>query len=129
MNRTAKRVVNRILSYLLGANRLRRANAHCCVRRRSCGRIGRGALRSLGMAPTGGSSSASCAAIVERVAFVGQVIDRFVWMRKVRLFVCSSVYEGFGNAIVEALACGTPVVSTDCPYGPREILQEGAAGS
>jgi glycosyltransferase involved in cell wall biosynthesis len=65
----------------------------------------------------------------ERVAFVGQVIDRFVWMRKVRLFVCSSVYEGFGNAIVEALACGTPVVSTDCPYGPREILQEGAAGS
>ena len=50
-------------------------------------------------------------------------------MMRARLAVCASVYEGLGNAIIEALACGTPVVSTDCPYGPAEILQGGRYGA
>jgi glycosyltransferase involved in cell wall biosynthesis len=50
-------------------------------------------------------------------------------MMRARLAVCSSVYEELGNAIIEALACGTPVVATDCPYGPGEILQNGRYGT
>jgi glycosyltransferase involved in cell wall biosynthesis len=67
--------------------------------------------------------------IAGRVIFVGQVSDPFAWLMRARVAVCASVYEGLGNAIVEALACGTPVVSTDCPYGPREILQGGRYGT
>jgi glycosyltransferase involved in cell wall biosynthesis len=44
------------------------------------------------------------------------------------LFVCSSRREGLGNAIIEAMARGVPVVSVDCPFGPRRLLRDGAAG-
>jgi glycosyltransferase involved in cell wall biosynthesis len=67
--------------------------------------------------------------LADRVIFVGQVPDPFVWMMRARLAICSSIYEGLCNAIIEAVACGTPVVSTDCPYGPREILQGGRYGT
>jgi glycosyltransferase involved in cell wall biosynthesis len=66
--------------------------------------------------------------IADRVTFVGQVADPFPWMQRARVAVCSSIYEGLCNAIIEALACGTPVVSTNCPYGPAEILQGGRHG-
>jgi glycosyltransferase involved in cell wall biosynthesis len=64
-----------------------------------------------------------------RIIFTGQVADPFVWMMRARVAICASVYEGLCNAIIEALACGTPVVSTNCPYGPVEILQGGRYGA
>ena len=67
--------------------------------------------------------------LAERVFFPGYVDDPFAWLQRASLLVSSSVYEGLGNAIIEALACGTPVVSTDCPYGPREILAGGRFGT
>jgi glycosyltransferase involved in cell wall biosynthesis len=64
-----------------------------------------------------------------RIVFTREVADPFAWMMRARVAVCSSVYEGLCNAIIEALACGTPVVSTNCPYGPREILKDGRYGT
>jgi len=58
----------------------------------------------------------------------GFVANPFAYMARAAVFVLSSAYEGFGNALVEALACGCPVVSTDCPSGPAEILEGGAYG-
>ena len=66
--------------------------------------------------------------INERVIFAGFHRDPTPFYKTADLFVLSSDYEGFGNVIVEALACGTPVVSTDCPSGPGEILDGGRFG-
>lgn len=66
--------------------------------------------------------------IAPLVELVGFVSDPAPWMAHASLFVLSSRYEGLGNVLVEALAAGAPVVSTDCPSGPREILEDGKLG-
>lgn len=64
----------------------------------------------------------------EDVALVGFEANPFKYMSRARLFVLSSDWEGLPGALVQALACGCPVVSTDCPSGPREILKNGQLG-
>ena len=56
------------------------------------------------------------------VVFVGNAGNPFAYMGKSDIFILSSYMEGFPNVIVEAMACGLPIISTDCYTGPREIL-------
>lgn len=62
--------------------------------------------------------------IAERVTFTGTVLNPYPWMKHAKLFVLSSEKEGLGIVLVESLACGTPVVSVDCPGGIRDVLVE-----
>src|SRR5690606_37479311 len=66
--------------------------------------------------------------INENVIMPGFQLNPYTWMAASQLYVMSSRYEGFPNSLVQALACGTPVVSCDCPTGPREILEDGKWG-
>ncbi|WP_308916548.1 glycosyltransferase [Jannaschia sp. LMIT008] len=72
---------------------------------------------------------ASDLGIADRVHFAGFQKNPYAWMTHSALFVMSSRHEGFPNALLEAMACGTPVVSTDCPTGPHEILDGGRWGA
>ncbi|GAB4348865.1 MAG: glycosyltransferase [Immundisolibacter sp.] len=66
--------------------------------------------------------------IAADVRMPGFVPNPLAYMRRARLFVLSSAWEGLPTVLIEALACGCPVVSTDCPSGPREILDGGRYG-
>jgi glycosyltransferase involved in cell wall biosynthesis len=66
--------------------------------------------------------------INEDVDLPGFVEDPYPYMAHADLFAFTSRWEGLGLVLVEALALGTPVVSTDCPSGPSEILQQGRFG-
>jgi len=67
--------------------------------------------------------------IAGRVDFPGWIANPFALMSRARLFVLSSRYEGLSNVLIEAMACGCPVVSTDCPHGAREVLENGKWGA
>lgn len=66
--------------------------------------------------------------LAEDVALPGFIDNPYAYMRHADVFVLSSRWEGFGNVLVEAMTCGTPVISTDCPSGPTEILENGKWG-
>ncbi len=73
-------------------------------------------------------------ALIQKLGLQGEVdmpgfVDNpYAYMKRSAVFVLSSRWEGFGNVLVEAMACGVPVVSTNCPYGPSEILEGGRLG-
>jgi glycosyltransferase involved in cell wall biosynthesis len=62
------------------------------------------------------------------VSMPGFQRNPYAFMSRSTVLVVASVWEGFSNVLVEAMACGTNVVSTDCPFGPAEILENGRFG-
>jgi glycosyltransferase involved in cell wall biosynthesis len=66
--------------------------------------------------------------VSEDVALPGFVENPYPYLRQSALFVLSSAWEGLPTVLIEALALGAPIVSTDCPSGPAEILSNGRYG-
>ncbi len=66
--------------------------------------------------------------IQEKIHFLGNVDNPFYYLSKSNLFVLTSETEGFPNVLVEAMACGLPVIASDCKSGPREILADNKYG-
>ena len=64
----------------------------------------------------------------QHATLAGFVSNPLPWYKHAKLFVLPSLYEGLPNALIEAVACGTPVLATDCPSGPGEILDGGRCG-
>ena len=60
--------------------------------------------------------------ITDSVLFTGRTKNPYKYMRNSDCYVLASLFEGFPNAMVEAMACGCPIIAADCKSGPREIL-------
>ncbi|GLI55167.1 glycosyl transferase [Propionigenium maris DSM 9537] len=63
-----------------------------------------------------------------KAILMGGVENPYPWLKKAKLFVHSSKYEGLPTVLIEAMILGKGVVSSDCPTGPREILRDGSCG-
>jgi glycosyltransferase involved in cell wall biosynthesis len=68
-------------------------------------------------------------ALHDRLTFAGALWNPFPYLKRCDLFCLSSRYEGMPGALLEAMACGVPVLATDCPSSPREILAGGEYGT
>jgi glycosyltransferase involved in cell wall biosynthesis len=66
--------------------------------------------------------------VAELVQFLGECENPFPYMAAATALVLTSDYESFGNVIVEAMALGTPTISTNCPYGPADIIYDKQSG-
>jgi glycosyltransferase involved in cell wall biosynthesis len=66
--------------------------------------------------------------ISDKVIMPGFVRNPFAYMSKAKVFVLSSIYEGLPNVLLQAASLGVPIVATDCPSGPKEILENGKWG-
>ncbi len=66
--------------------------------------------------------------IEEDVIFTGYQSNPYKYIKKSDIFIHSCYFEGFANSIIEAMACGVPVISVDCPYGPGFIIKNGENG-
>ncbi len=66
--------------------------------------------------------------LTTQVFFTGRINNPFPILKKSEIFVLSSRYEGLGMVLLEAMACGLPIVSTDCPSGPSEVIRDGIDG-
>ncbi|SBS75860.1 Glycosyl transferase group 1 [uncultured Mycobacterium sp.] len=73
-------------------------------------------------------SARAASQFADDIALPGFSLRPYPEMANCSVFVLSSRYEGQPNVLIEALACGAPVVATDCPSGPREILKDGRYG-
>lgn len=70
----------------------------------------------------------SACGVGESFRLMGRTRNMIGALREASAFVLSSRYEGFGLVLTEAMACGVPVVSTNCPYGPSDIITDGRDG-
>lgn len=64
----------------------------------------------------------------EKVKLIGKMKNPYVWMKNAKIFIHSSFYEGFGLVLVEAMICNKIVLSSNCPVGPKEILEKNNCG-
>ncbi len=118
---------------ILGVGRLTRQKdfptlirAFADVRRRRTGRL---VILGEGEDRPGLEALVGDLGLADDVALPGFRDNAMAYMARSALFVLSSAWEGLPTVLIEALAAGTRVVSTDCPSGPREILQEGRLGT
>jgi glycosyltransferase involved in cell wall biosynthesis len=87
-------------------------------------------LLMIGDGPEQGTLEAQIAAwgLTGAVRFLGHRANVYPYLRRADVFIHTCHLEGFGYTMLEAMACGTAVVATDCPYGPREVLDHGRCG-